>query len=100
MPLRMAGPQVRCRCRDREVRAYLSRLSGPLLDRIDLQVEVGRVATDDLLGDVSPAESESAHVRSRVLAARERGARRFTMNRTGPVQPWPRLDGGEAESVD
>jgi magnesium chelatase family protein len=35
------------------------------------------VATDDLLGDVSPAESESARVRSRVVAARERGARRF-----------------------
>jgi magnesium chelatase family protein len=53
-------------------------LSGPLLGRIDLQVDVGRVATDDLLGDVSPAESESARVRTRVLAARERGARRFS----------------------
>jgi len=70
---------VRCRCRDHEVRAYLSRLSGPLLDRIDLQVEVGRVATDELLMD-SPLPSgggESARVRSRVIAARERAVGRF-----------------------
>ena len=35
-------PSGRCRCTENEVQKYLSRLSGPLLDRIDLFVEVGR----------------------------------------------------------
>jgi magnesium chelatase family protein len=42
--------RTRCRCRDAEVRSYLARLSGPLLDRIDLQIVVGRVPTDALHG--------------------------------------------------
>jgi magnesium chelatase family protein len=55
------------------VRAYLNRLSGPLLDRIDLHVEVGRVSPDDLLRDVpSVATCETVRVRARVIAARER----------------------------
>ncbi len=70
--------RVPCRCGDGEVRAYLNRLSGPLLDRIDLQVEVGRVSPDDLLSDASSARAgESARVRARVLGARERAGRRF-----------------------
>ena len=59
------------------MRAYLSRLSGPLLDRIDLQVEVGRVATDDLLADSAASTGESQRVRSRVIAARERATERL-----------------------
>ncbi len=54
---------------------YQSRISGPLLDRIDLHVEVPRVEYDKLLGD-ERAES-SAAVRSRVMAARARQADRF-----------------------
>ena len=69
--------RTRCRCRDAEVRSYLARLSGPLLDRIDLQIEVGRVATDDLLAEAPAPDGESARVRSRVIAARERAAHRF-----------------------
>jgi len=57
--------------------SYLGRLSGPLLDRIDLQIDVGRVAPDDLLGDVATLPAgESARVRARVIAARERAMRR------------------------
>jgi magnesium chelatase family protein len=56
----------------------LNRLSGPLLDRIDLQIDVGRVAPDDLLGDVATLPAgESARVRARVIAARERAMRRL-----------------------
>jgi magnesium chelatase family protein len=59
----------RCRCSAEQVARYRGRVSGPLLDRIDLQVEVPRIAFDELQG--TPGES-SATVRARVVAARER----------------------------
>jgi magnesium chelatase family protein len=67
-------PKRACRCTPQQVGKYRGRLSGPLLDRIDLIVEVQPVAIGDLTGD---AEGEpSSAVRRRVLAARERqGAR-------------------------
>lgn len=65
-----------CRCDDGAVARYVSRLSGPLLDRIDLQVEVARVAFEDM-ARTEPAESSSA-IRERVLAARALQGRRFT----------------------
>jgi len=64
-----------CTCSEPEVRRYRSRLSGPLLDRIDLQVEVPAVAYKDLKADASPVTSTA--MRTRVLAARERQAARY-----------------------
>ncbi|GIX30064.1 MAG: ATP-dependent protease [Porticoccaceae bacterium] len=61
----------RCRCTPDAVRRYRARISGPLLDRIDLQVEVQPLPGDELLASRSPGEP-SAAVRARVLAARER----------------------------
>jgi magnesium chelatase family protein len=58
-----------CRCTDRESRAYLHRLSGPLLDRIDLHVEVPALPWSEL--STPPAEP-SARVAERVRGARER----------------------------
>jgi len=71
-PCGWAGdPSGRCRCGIEGVRRYRSRISGPLLDRIDLQVEVPRLAPAELrLGQV-PNEC-SADVRARVIAARDR----------------------------
>ncbi len=63
----------------REIQNYLGRISGPLLDRIDLHVEVPAVKFTDL-SRASPGES-SAAVRSRVVAARERQQRRFAGGR-------------------
>ena len=63
-----------CRCDDATVQKYLAKLSGPLLDRIDLHVTVSRVSFDELVGR-GPAES-SAAVRGRVEAARKRQAAR------------------------
>ena len=64
-----------CRCDDAAVAKYVSKLSGPLLDRIDLQIEVARVPFDDI---VRPHGGEgSAEVRARVVAARELQQRRF-----------------------
>ena len=65
-----------CRCDDTTVDRYLGKLSGPLLDRIDLHVTVSKVSFDDLV-QRGPAES-SATVRARVEAARARQAERFT----------------------
>jgi magnesium chelatase family protein len=58
-----------------DIARYQKRISGPLLDRIDIHVEVPRVEYEKLTGK-GEAES-SAVARSRVLAARERQSRRF-----------------------
>jgi magnesium chelatase family protein len=59
-----------CRCTPDQVARYQGRLSGPLLDRIDLQVEVPAVRPEQLLGE--PDGEPSAVVASRAAAARER----------------------------
>ena len=59
-----------CRCSPEQVSRYQGRLSGPLLDRIDLHVEVGALAAHELV-NAPPGES-SARIRARVVAARER----------------------------
>lgn len=64
-----------CQCSPQEVRRYRQKLSGPLLDRIDLQVEVPAVDYQDLSGKLK-GES-SAEVRRRVLAARRLQEERF-----------------------
>jgi magnesium chelatase family protein len=64
-----------CRCDDVAVQKYLAKLSGPLLDRIDLHVTVSRVSFDELV-QRGPAET-SAVIRARVEAARERQAARL-----------------------
>ncbi len=60
----------RCRCTPDQILRYRSRLSGPLLDRIDIQIEVPAVATHDLMS-TNPGES-SAVIRARVARARAR----------------------------
>ncbi len=65
-----------CRCDDAAVAKYVSKLSGPLLDRIDLQIEVSRVPFDDMVRTESA--ERSATIRARVLAARERQRQRFS----------------------
>ena len=68
-------PSGRCTCSDRSVREYTSRISGPLLDRIDIVVEVPAVKFDELR---ARAEAEpSAKVKERVDAARQRQHARF-----------------------
>ena len=69
-------PSGRCKCSEAEVHRYHSRISGPLLDRIDLIVEVPALDYEELKRR-APAES-SAKIRERVNAARERQRRRFS----------------------
>jgi magnesium chelatase family protein len=75
-PCGYLGDKLRaCTCTPAMIARYQSRVSGPLMDRIDLHVEVPRVDYDKLLGD-ERAES-SAQVRQRVLMARQRQQARF-----------------------
>ncbi|MBQ6231879.1 MAG: YifB family Mg chelatase-like AAA ATPase [Clostridia bacterium] len=71
------GSRVRtCRCTEHEIRRYLERISGPLLDRIDLQVETDAVPVSEIR-QTGASESSDA-VRARVQAARERQIRRLS----------------------
>ncbi len=64
------GSEVRkCTCKSDDIKKYLSRISGPLLDRIDIQIEMPALSFDELSESV-PSEG-SASVRERVCAARE-----------------------------
>ncbi len=62
-------PSGRCRCAPSAVRRYQSRISGPLLDRIDIVVEVPPLEFEELSSDAAPAE-RSADIKRRVDAAR------------------------------
>lgn len=66
---------ARCRCAPYEVKRYLGRVSGPILDRIDICVEVEPLKFRDIL-ERSAGES-SARIRERVLRARSLQAERF-----------------------
>lgn len=70
----LGDAERRCGCGPEQVRRYRARVSGPLVDRIDLHIEVPRLAHRLLRGD-TPEES-SAAVRARVCAARDRQLRR------------------------
>lgn len=65
----------RCRCSVESIRRYRARISGPLLDRIDLHLQVPRLAPSELRGDASAGES-STQVRERVMQARVRQLQR------------------------
>ncbi|HEV3090684.1 MAG TPA: YifB family Mg chelatase-like AAA ATPase [Candidatus Cybelea sp.] len=58
-----------CRCDDAMVAKYVNKLSGPLLDRIDLQIEIARVPFDDMVR--YDAGERSVIIRRRVVAARD-----------------------------
>ena len=66
----LGNPSGRCRCTPDQVARYRGKVSGPLLDRIDLKIEVPQPRESDLT-DAAAGES-SATVRTRVCAARER----------------------------
>lgn len=75
------GEKDRCTCTVGQRLAYLGRLSGPIMDRIDLQIWVHPVDTNALLdghrGDIRAGQESSAAVAARVVEARQRQHRRF-----------------------
>ena len=68
-------PTKECICTQNQVKKYLSKVSGPLLDRIDLHVEVSSVNFEDLTNEVN--EESSEEIKKRVLKARAIQAKRY-----------------------
>ncbi len=73
-------PEKECVCSPGVVQKYLSKISGPLLDRIDLHVEVTPVSFNEL-SKVDYKGESSNHIRERVIKAREVQAKRFEKNK-------------------
>ena len=74
-PCGYLGSRVRaCRCTPDQVSRYQGKLSGPLIDRIDLHVEVGALSAEDLLA--APPGEPTAALRERCTMARERAVAR------------------------
>ncbi|MDD5234425.1 MAG: YifB family Mg chelatase-like AAA ATPase [Syntrophales bacterium] len=94
-----------CRCSGRQIRHYRSRISGPLLDRIDIHLEIPSLSHRDLTGK---AEGEtSKDIRCRIETARRIQNRRFGDSRecnarmTGrQIRDFCRIDGGGKELLE
>ena len=72
-------PKHACRCTQRQIAAYRAKISGPLLDRIDIQIALPPVPFREIVD--LPAGEPSAAIRARVVAAREIQRRRFAGER-------------------
>jgi hypothetical protein len=62
-------PTRECRCTPPQIQRYVGRISGPLLDRIDIHIDVPAVRFKDLSGEAPPDSESSADIRERVVAA-------------------------------
>lgn len=76
----MGHPSIECRCTATQISRYLSRISGPLLDRMDIQVEVAPIEYQDLTS--KGKEESSQAVRERVCRARDIQTERFRHTKT------------------
>jgi len=72
----LGDPRLDCRCTGEQIRRYRARISGPLLDRIDLQLDVPPVPPEVLAANGKHHVIRSRDARSRVTAARERQMKR------------------------
>jgi len=86
----LGDPAHPCRCTPRDVLRYRARISGPLLDRIDIHVEVPAVPADELMGRAP--ETSSKEIAEAVGEARARQA-----ERQGPERPNAHMAGEEIE---
>lgn len=73
----LGHPKKRCSCSSGHILRYKKRLSGPILDRIDLHVDIAPVDEVELLEKTSPAAERSYDIRERVMQARSRQQFRF-----------------------
>lgn len=80
-----------CHCRPAEIERYQKRLSGPVLDRIDLHLTLQKVKNKHLSQTANEAENSQA-IRSRVILARQRQARRF---RSSPIRLNADIESGQ-----
>lgn len=72
----LGDKEKQCTCSEFQINRYQSKLSGPLLDRIDIQVEVPRLTSEELL-NAKPASESSSDIRRRVINARKIQAERY-----------------------
>ncbi len=88
----LGDPERRCECTPARVSAYAARLSGPILDRIDLRIVVPRLSADEVVDPVTGGETSRA-VRDRVAGARRfaREAGRTAANATLPADDVRRV---------
>jgi magnesium chelatase family protein len=86
-------PKRECRCSPVQVQRYRDRISGPLLDRIDIHVEVPAVQYQEMASN-QPAEASSA-IRDRVETARETQRRRFAA--TGKTRTNARMSARQSK---
>lgn len=84
----LADARHTCTCSPAAIRRYRARVSGPLLDRIDIHIEVPTLAYDDLANEQDG--ENSAHIRQRVNAARRRQLDRFAGELFCNAQMGPR----------
>ena len=70
-------PTRECRCTPLQIQRYVGRISGPLLDRIDIHVDVPAVQFKELSGASAPEGEASDAIRDRVIRARDRQRERF-----------------------
>jgi len=70
-------PTRECRCTPLQIQRYVGRISGPLLDRIDIHIDVPAVKFRELTGDTPLDAEDSATIRRRVISARDRQRERF-----------------------
>lgn len=74
-PCGFYGSDKECKCSDETIKKYLGKISGPLLDRIDIQVEVSSVKYNNLESDIK--EESSADIQKRVNNARSIQLKRY-----------------------
>jgi magnesium chelatase family protein len=90
----LGDPASRCRCTAEQVQRYRMRISGPLLDRMDMHVEVPRIPTADL--QTSTTAESSSDIRVRVLQARNRQWQRQgkcnSRLQVSEIEQWCALD--------
>lgn len=87
----LGHPKRDCACGPGQVQRYASRLSGPLLDRIDLRVGLSPLPFEDWAGGAGPSGETTASVRARVLEAR-----RLAEGRLGPGRANASMTAAEA----
>ena len=75
----LGDKEKQCTCTEMQIQRYRAKLSGPLLDRIDLIIEVPRLTTDELINTKTEAEP-SAIIRERVIKARKLQAQRYSQD--------------------
>jgi len=72
-------PTCEGRCSPLQIQRYVGRISGPLLDRIDIHIDVPAVKFRELTGETPPDAEDSASIRQRVIKAREQQCQRFAV---------------------